>query len=127
MSTELNSEFTHFESVIRLSKEQQFALPFISRFMSPAVPAVLGFPVECIFTDESCAKLQKHLFSQQPLKIQTSCHDTVNRQAHDFQVWSLLLFWLFGEVNTCCAPNSLELESRFMPIGARIDYGPGVA
>ena len=40
MSTDLNSEFTHFNMVIRLSKLKQLALRFVSLFKSPAVPAV---------------------------------------------------------------------------------------
>ena len=39
MSTDLNSEFTHFNLVIRLSKVQQSALRFVSHFqMSRCLP-----------------------------------------------------------------------------------------
>ena len=34
----------------------------------------------------------------------------------------LMVVW-WGE--TCCAPNSLEPDSCYMPIGARTDHGPG--
>ena len=34
----------------------------------------------------------------------------------------LMVIW-WGE--TCCAPNSLDFESCYMPIGARLDHGPG--
>ena len=47
MSTDLTSEFTHFNLVIRLSKVQQSALRFVNLFRYPAVPAVQGIPVIC--------------------------------------------------------------------------------
>ena len=97
MSTDPNSEFTHFNSVIRLSKVQQFALRFVSLFESPAIPAVPEIPVTYSFMC-SCAELQKPPFLQQLLQIQTSCHDMVNRQVHAFQVWSFFFWWLSGEV-----------------------------
>ena len=48
MLTVLNSEFTHFNLVIRLSKVEQPALRFISLFESPAVPVVLCEPSEML-------------------------------------------------------------------------------
>ena len=46
MSTDLNSELTHFNLVIRLSKVEQPALRFISLFEIPAVPVVPCEPSE---------------------------------------------------------------------------------
>ena len=38
-------------------------------------------------------------------------------------VFFLLMVVWWGE--TCCAPNSLDFGSCYMPIGARLDHGPG--
>ena len=127
MSTELTSELTHFNLVIRLSKVKQLALRFVSLFESPAVPAV---PCELLWNAVlwvwSCAEhSETSLFSQQLL--QSHCIITWHRNQAGTRLSGVAFFLLmvvwWGE--TCCAPNSLELESRLiMPIGARLDHGP---
>ena len=60
--TVLTAELTHFNLVIHLSKSQQLAFPFCAFLWSPAFPAVLMYPVNCISLEWSRAKLQKLLF-----------------------------------------------------------------
>ena len=49
MSTDLTSEFTHFNLVIRLSNVKQSALRFFSLFQSPAAPVVPWETLETYF------------------------------------------------------------------------------
>ena len=51
MSTDLNSEFTHFNLVIRLSKVQQLALPLCTFSQSLADPAVPGFLANAVLQE----------------------------------------------------------------------------
>ena len=76
--TDLTSEFTHFNLVIRLSNVKQPALLFSAFSWSPAAPAVPGFPVLGPFK-WSCAERRKLLISQQ--LSATEHHDSCwNRQ-----------------------------------------------
>ena len=128
MSTDRNSEFTHFNLVIRLSKVQQLALRLCTILRCPAAPVVPWDPCEILFYwVKLCRTFRNLLFCSN--FTATSGNTTWNwiRQAHVFQVWSFSFWWLsvvwWGE--TCCAPNSLDFESCYMPIGARLDHGPG--
>ena len=110
MSTDLTSEFTQFNLVIRLSKVQQMAIRFFHRFLiRPAAPAV---PCELLWKaflpSEVVPNSGNIRFFAATFVLLTSRHDMMNRQAHDLQVWSFSLFgFWWGE--TCCASNSLEL------------------
>ena len=64
MVTDLNSEFTHFYLVIRLSIVEQSAMRFISLFESPAVPVVPGIPVMRILSSDATPNCQKPPFLQ---------------------------------------------------------------
>ena len=125
MSTDLTSEFTHFNLVIRLSKVQQLALPFCTFLWSPASPAVPWDPLwNAYFTERSRAEHPETSSSCSSLQRHSIISWTRNQAGTRLSgvVSSFLVVW-WGE--TFCAPNSLELESRLLPIGARIDHGPG--
>ena len=55
-----------------------------------------------------------------------SRHDKAIRQVHNFQVWSFF-FWFSGEVKHVVHLIRWNLKAVSMPIGARLDCGPGVA
>ena len=114
--TVLNSEFTHFNLVIRLRNVQQLAFLFCTFFeISCRSGCPLRSLVNCILCSEKPCWTSETSFLQHFYSDIASCHDTCNRQAHDFQVWfSLLLVLWWGE--TYCASNSLELGSCFMPL-----------
>ena len=98
MSTDLTSEFTHFNLVIRLSKVQQLALPFCTFCEVPLLR--LSLEILCAMhtsQSEAVLNIQKHPLFAAVYSDIASYHERGTRQAHDFQVWSLL-FWLFGEV-----------------------------
>ena len=56
MSTDLNTEFTHFNLVIRLSKVQQLALPLCTFSQSLADPAVPGFLANAVL--QPCSRAE---------------------------------------------------------------------
>ena len=90
---------------------------------SLAVPAVPGFlAILPFFQSESGRNHQKPRFF---CSFSFWTFVTTERQAHAFQVWSFSFWWFVWWGQTFCAPNSLELDSRCMPIGARTDHGPG--
>ena len=109
--TDLTSEFTHFNLVIRLSKVQQSALrfslhfwrvlPFLPSFwtqgiaflMSDAVPNFRNLLFAAAFSDRA-----SWLMLEQATGMSFSCR------------CGLFGFW-WGE--TCCASNSLELVQLF--------------
>ena len=116
--TVLNSEFTHFNLVIRLRNVQQLAFLFSTFFeMSCRSGCPLRSFVNCILCSEKPYRTQKPLILQQfhgdiwqhymKLDQAGSCLSGV-------AFFLLMVVW-WGE--TCCAPNSLEFESRFMPLG----------
>ena len=89
VSTVLNSEFTHFNLVIHLSKSQQLALPFCTFLWSPAAPVVPWDPGEILFYwVKLCRTFRNLLFCS--TFTATFCNITWKwiRQAHVFQVWS---------------------------------------
>ena len=103
-----------FELVIHLSKVQQMALLFFSHFENSCCS---GCP-----RDPSDLRSFKWSCSEQP---ETSVFCSYFRNSPDFMAWQgikagsrlpgvVSFFWLSGE--TCCAPNSLELESCYMPL-----------
>ena len=98
MSTELISEFTHFNLVIRLRNVQQLAFLFCTfSEMSCRSGCPLRSFVNCILCREKPCRTSETSFLQHFYSDIASCHDRGPRQVHDFQVWSLF-FWLFGEV-----------------------------
>ena len=121
MSTDLNSEFTHFNLVIRLSKVQQLALPFCTFDEVLRLLWSQGFLASMpVYQSEAVRNIQKLCFY---CSWQDSWHAQMKATGMSFSCRCGLFGLWWGE--TCCAPNSLELESRFMPIGARLDHGPG--
>ena len=112
--TDLNSEFTHFNLVIRLSKGQQSALRFISLVECPAAPDVPGIPVICSFK-WSCFELPETSFYHCSLRIWSSTwHSRQKATGMSFSCRCGLFGFWWGE--TYCASNSLELGSCFMPL-----------
>ena len=100
VSTVLNSEFTHFNLVIRLSKGQQSALRFISLFESPAAPIVPCDPRELHSSSVTLFETIRNLLlfaaasddSWQQHLIQESGRHTTFRCGDSF------FWWLSGEV-----------------------------
>ena len=116
MSTDLTSEFTHFNLVIRLSKVQQMALLLSTVFEESRCP---GGPR--VSRRNACLPSAFVLNSQ---KLRFSCsfsfepgtwHEQMKATGMSFSCRCGLFGFWWGE--TCCAPNSLELDSRFMPSG----------
>ena len=91
---------------------------------TPAAPDVPGTPVMCTLSSEATPNCQKPSFFAAILERQSTISWQRNQAGTRLSgvVFFLLVVW-WGE--TYCAPNSLELESRLMPIGARTDHGPG--
>ena len=125
MSTDLTSEFTHFNLVIRLSNVQQLALPFCIFSRTPAAPDAPGTPVMCTLSSEATPNCQTPSFFAAILERQSTIswqRNQAGTRLSGVAFFLLMVVW-WGE--TYCAPNSLELESRLMPIGTRTDHGPG--
>ena len=100
MSTDLNSELTHFNLIIRLSKVKQLALLFCTFFENSRGSGRPRGPSDLLLSQREIVRNnQKLLFCHCSNFCShiTSFHDTRTRQAHDFQVWSFF-FWLSGEV-----------------------------
>ena len=115
--TDLTSEFTHFNLVIRLSKVQQLAFRLCTIFRSPAAPAVLCEPLwKASLLSEAVPNVRNLHLLQHLLQTQTSCQSTVNRQAHDLQVWSFFFWWLSGEVKHVVHLIRWNSYSRYMPL-----------
>ena len=123
--TVLNSEFTHFNLVIRLSKVKQSALLFFTVYDVPLFRLSFANSSGIQFFECGAVRnIQKPPSSQQLLQ---SHYKRPNAGRYTIFRCGFLSFdglW-WGE--TYCASNPMELESRFMPIGARPDHGPGVA
>ena len=77
MSTDLNSEFTHFNLVIRLSKVQQMALLLSTVFGDSRCSGCPCEPSAKHLYYVKLCRTSETSFSQQLLHIQTSCHDMV--------------------------------------------------
>ena len=126
MLTDLNSEFTHFNLVIRLSKAKQSAFRLCTVFGDSRCSGCPWDPLRNAFlTEWSRSELPETSFFTTAARAFEVQHDMWDnrQQACPFSCRCGLFGIWWGE--TCCAPNSLELESRFMPIGARLDHGPG--
>ena len=117
VSTVLNSEFTHFNSVIRLSNVQQLAFPFCTFCDVPRFRLSFMNPVNAFSIEWSHFELpETSVFCSNVCSESASSQDIWIRQAHVLQVWYSSFWWLSGEVKHFCASNSMELESRFMPL-----------
>ena len=116
MMTVLISEFTHFNLVIRLSIVQQSALRFISLFESPAAPSSLEILVNCILhREKSCGTTRNSFFRHCSLSFRSSTwHVRLQATGMSFSCRCGLSGIWWGQ--TYCAPNSMEFESRFMPL-----------
>ena len=101
VSTDLNSEFTHFNLVIRLSKVQQLALPLCAFFENsrgsgrPRDPSDLHLSQREIVRNN-----QKLLFRCSFNFWHITCTATWqgDQAGTRFQVWSFSFWWLSGEV-----------------------------
>ena len=89
MSTDLNSEFTHFELVIRLSKVQQLALRFSAVLRCPAAPDVPGYLAKILACQsEAVLNVTNLRFCSTFCNFIATIQALGIRQAHDLQVWS---------------------------------------
>ena len=126
MSTDLNSEFTHFNLVIRSSKAKQSAFRLCTVFGDSRCSGCPLRPFEeCIpYRVKPFRTARNFIFYYCSSRFWSSTwHVRQQATGMSFSCRCGLFGIWWGE--TCCAPNSLELESRFMPIGARLDHGPG--
>ena len=125
VSTVWNSEFTHFNLVIHLSKLQQLALLFSSLFRVVPLFLLSQGPQCCVLSREAIPNVLKPPFFAATLQHRCIKSRHMNQAGSCLSgvVFFLLMVVWWGE--TCCASNSMELESCFMPIGARLDHGPG--
>ena len=121
-ATLLNSEFTHFNLVIRPSKVQQLALPLCTFSQSLADPAVPGFLANAVLQLCSRAEHPETSF------FRSSFYSYITRDRAQAGtrllgvVFFLLTVLWWGE--TYCAPNSLELESRLCQLGQDLTTVP---
>ena len=105
MSTDLNSEFTHFNLVIRVSKVQQLALLFCTLFRD-VLP--LRLSLEIIreihsLPSEAVPNIQKLPFALAAFDMTVALqHAQGSRQAHDFQVWSFSFDGCLVRSNILC-------------------------
>jgi len=127
MSTDLNSEFTHFNLVIRVSKVQQLALLFCTFFeMSCRCGCPLrSFVKSILYRVKLCRTFRNFLLHLQLLTWQWHYNMHKDPGRHTTFRCGLFLLMVVWWGQTYCAPNSMELDSCFMPIGARPDHGPG--
>ena len=112
--TDLTSEFTHFILVIRLSKVKQPALRFFTSFLrSPAVPAVLMNPGNCIPIEWNRSEHPETsafaAISQRQCIISRMMSEAGTRLSGVVSFLLMVVWW--GE--TYCASNSLELVQPF--------------
>ena len=104
MRTDLTSELTHFNLVIRLSKVKQLAIPFSTFYNVSPLLLSLRHLGNFVFTLVKPIRTARNLFfcwcSSFWCNMQ---HDRWSRQAHAFQVW-----WFFSfdgflvRLNTSC-------------------------
>ena len=113
--TDLTFEFTHFNSVIRLRKVEQFAIPFISLLRCPAAPDVPGIPVIGSFTF-SCTELHKPPFCSNFTATVQHVPCMIRQQACPFPAGMVSL--VFGEVKHIVHLIRWNLHSCYVPIGA---------
>ena len=147
MSTDLNSEFTHFNLVIRLSKVQQLALRLCTILRCPAVPAVPWKPWWKVVSSEwsqseqpetpflsllllyfyccwfICQWLLWFILTWQGAKPRTPTEG--NR--HMLSRCGFFLFWwLSGEVKHFVHLIRWNLKAVLCPCGW-LEHGPGLA
>ena len=96
MLTDLKSEFTHFNSVIRLSNVQQSALQFCTFLWCPASPAVLWKPLNCIPAEWCVSEQPKTFLSSQ--QFVHSYYMTMKQGRHKTCRCVFFFWWLSGEV-----------------------------
>ena len=116
---------SHFNLVIRLSKVQQLALQLCTILRSPAGPAVPLIPTERISIEWSRAEHSETSYFAAAFAVTLHhfmSHVPGRHTTFRCGLFLLMVVW-WGQIY--CAPNSMELESCFMPIGARLDHGPG--
>ena len=92
MSTELTSELTHFNLLIRLSNVQQMALLLSTVLKSLAAPVVPGFLAEIpVYQCEAVRNNQKLclLLQLQLLRCNMTWETRGNKHVLFLQVWSL--------------------------------------
>ena len=110
-------------SIIRLSEVQQLALRFSSRFEISCSSGCPRDPSDLHSFKWSRSEQSETFFCHCSLSFRSSTwHERLQATGMSFSCRCGLFGIWWGE--TCCAPNSLELESRLMPIGARTDHGP---
>ena len=122
MSTDLNSEFTHFNMVIRLSKVKLSALLLSTVF------------------EESRCSCSPRVFSPRFLSARVKPFETIRnsvfycsfsfwtfvtteRQAHAFQVWSFFFWWLSGEVKHIVHLIRWNLKAVLCRLGQDLNTG----
>ena len=129
--TVLNSEFTHFNLVIRLSKGQQSALRFISLFECPAAPIVPCDPREFHSSSVTLFETTRNLLlfaaafddPWQQHWIQDSGRHTTFRCG---RCGVSFFWWLSGEVKHFVHLIRWNLKAVLCPCGW-LEHGPGLA
>ena len=94
--------------------------------MTSCCPGGHRDPSARLFHVQLCGTSQTS-FLQQLFSDLASWHATGFRQAHDLQVWYSFSFWFSGEVKHVVHLIRRNSYSRYLPIGAWIDHGPGMA
>ena len=104
VSTVLNSEFTHFNSVIRLSKGNNQPCGLSALLNVPRLRTSQDPSDRFSFCVRSFGTTRNSIFyyCSNFCSVIASCHDTWIRQAHVLQVWfSFLLVLWWGENMLC--------------------------
>ena len=115
--TVLTAELTHFNLVIHLSKAKQSAFLFCTIFWVSRCSCGPSWNLwNPSLLSEATSNYHKPPFLQQPLQLQYNMF----WDRHQADSWPLgVVFCLLMVVWwgwTFCASNSLELDSRFMPL-----------
>ena len=113
--TVLTAEFTHFNSVIRLSKAKQSAFLFCTILRCPAVSAVPWDPsVLLLYWVKPCRTSETLVYFRSPSLWQATCsmYDKATGMSFSCRCGLFGIWW--GE--TYCASNSREFVSRYMPL-----------
>ena len=113
--TDLTSEFTHFNLVIRLSKVKQSALLFSAFSWSRRSCGPLWTPLKVFLPSEAVSNVGNFLFCS---NFTATLHHAMTLNPGRYTtcrcgLFLLMVFW-WGE--TYCASNSLELVQPFMPL-----------
>ena len=113
VSTVLNSEFTHFNLVIHLSKSQQSAFRLCTFCKVPLFRLSFMNPVDCIYVEWSHFELPETFFLCSLRIWSSTWHSRQKATGMSFSCRCGLFGFWWGE--TFCASNSLEFGSCFMP------------